>query len=122
MSEENRPEGQVETALERAAKYREKSPYGQNRELLELTGGLKRVTLHLTAQEYKRLLSCSHEGTTQTLLEAFVADLTRSERSIWQECQDEARNWLNAHGKAERVARAHFNTLDGIDEEGGEVC
>ena len=122
MSEEKSPKGQVETALERAAKYREKSPYGRNRELLELTGGLKRVTLHLTAQEYERLLTRSGAGTIQSLLEAFVADVTDSERSIWEECRHEARQWRNAHRKAEYVASVHFDKLDRIDTEGGEEC
>lgn len=122
MNEETGPKGQVETALERAAKYRENSPYGRNRELLELTGGLKRVTLHLTAQEYERLFSRSGDGTIQSLLEAFVADLTHSERSVWEKCRHEARQWRNAHRKAEYVASVHFDKLDEIDGEGGETC
>lgn len=122
MSEEKCPKGQVQTALEKAADQREKSLYGQNEKLLQLTGGLKRITLQVTAQEYDRLSLRIGEGTSETLLEAFIADLTRSDRSIWKECQHEAQGWLNAHGKAEDVARAYFNSLDGIDAKGGEEC
>jgi alpha-D-ribose 1-methylphosphonate 5-triphosphate synthase subunit PhnL len=122
MSEEKCPQGQVQTALEKAAKQREKSSYLQNKKLLELTGGLKRITFQVTAQEYDQLITRSGEGTTQTLLESFVADLTRSERSIWKECQDEAQNWLRAHSKAEVLARAYFDSLDEIEAEGGQSC
>jgi len=120
MNEENSPKGQVETTLERASELRERSAYGKRRELLQLTGGLRRVSLHLTEEEYAGLCRCG-EGTLEGFLESFIADLTRSERSIWKECQDEATNWLAAHGKAERVARAYFNELDG-KAEGGEAC
>ena len=120
MNEENSPKGQVETTLERASELRERSAYGKRRELLQLTGGLRRVSLHLTEEEYAGLCRCG-EGTLEGFLESFIADLTRSERSIWKECQDEATNWLAAHGKAERVARAYFDAFEGIDTEGGEA-
>ena len=121
MNEENSPKGQVETTLERASELRERSAYGKRRELLQLTGGLRRVSLHLTEEEYAGLCRCG-EGTLEGFLESFIADLTRSERSIWKECQHEATSWLAAHGKAERVARAYFDAFEGIDTEGGSEC
>lgn len=121
MSEENGPKGQVETALERALKLRERGAYGKRRELLELTGGLRRVSLHLTEEEYAGLCRCSGEGTLHSFLESFVADLTRSERSIWKQCQHEATNWQAAHNHGETAARAYFDEIDG-NAEGGEAC
>lgn len=121
MSEEKSPKGQVETALERALELRERSAYGTRRELLRLTGGLRRVSLHLTEEEYSALCACGGEGTIETLLESFVADLTRSDRNIWKECQHEATNWLAAHRHGEIAARAYFKEIDG-EAEGGEPC
>lgn len=122
MSEEKSPKGQVETALEQAAAQREKSEAGRRRELLKLTGGLHRIDFYVSESEYSGLCARMGEGTVETLLESFVADLTRSERSIWKQCQLEARNWQAAHMRAERMARAYFDELDGIDAEGGEPC
>lgn len=121
MNEEKSPKGQVETALEKALKLRERSAYETRRELLQLTGGLRRVSLHLTEKEYSALCACDGEGTLQSLLESFVADLTRSERSIWKQCQHEATNWFAVHKHGEMAARAYFNEIDG-EEEGGETC
>jgi len=121
MNEEKSPKGQVETALERALELRERSAYGRRRELLELTGGLRRVSIHLTEDEYEGLCRCSGEGTLEDFLESFAADLTRSERSIWKQCQHEATSWLAAHKHGEMAARAYFDEIDG-KEEGGEPC
>jgi len=121
MSEEKSPKGQVETALEKASAQREKGEAGQRRELLKLTGGLRRIDFYVSESEYSGLCARMGEGTIETLLESFVADLTRSERSIWQQCQLEARNWQAAHMHGEIAARAYFNEIDG-EAEGGESC
>lgn len=121
MDEENGPQGQVQTALEQAAAQREKSEAGRRRELLKLTGGLRRISFCVTEEEYRGLCVRSGEGTVETLLESFAADLTRSERSIWKHCQHEATNWHAAHLHGEMAARAYFDEIDG-KEEGGEPC
>jgi hypothetical protein len=122
MSEEKCPQGQVQTALEKAADQHEKSEASRQRELLKLTGGLRRISFYVTDEEYRRLSTRSGGGTTETLLEAFIADLTRSRRSIWQESQIEAQNWHTAHRRAEHAQSALLKSLGGIDAEGGEEC
>jgi len=106
MSEEKRPKGQVETALEKASA-----------ELLKLTGGLRRVSFYVTDEEYKGLCARGGSGTNESFLEAFVADLTESERSVWKECRVEALNWHAAHMRGENAHRAFLKSL--ADQEGG---
>lgn len=117
MKYENSPEGQVETALERAVAQRETSEASHHRELLKLTGGLRRIDFYVSEEEYSRLCELRGACTVEILLESFVADLTCSERSIWKQCQIEARNWQSSHSRAERAERVFFNEWDA--EEGG---
>ena len=120
MNYESSPEGQVETALDKVIAQREKSEASQHRELLKLTGGLRRIDFYVSEKEYFRLCDLCGGGTVETLLEAFVADMARSERSIWKQCQIEAGNWQAAHRRAELAERAFFEEWDA--EEGGKAC
>jgi len=117
MSEEKSPKGQVETALEKASAQRESSEAERQRELLKLTGGLRRVSFYVTDEEYKGLCARGGSGTNESFLEAFVADLTESERSVWKECRVEALNWHAAHMRGEYAHRAFLKSL--ADQEGG---
>ena len=120
MNEENGPAGQVKTALEQAAAQHESSEAERQRELLKLTGGLRRISFYVTDKEYDRLCACTGAGTIETFLEAFVADLTRSKRSIWEECRIEALNWKSAHTRGEHAHRAFLKSLGEQEQEGGE--
>ena len=102
----------AERVLEKAANHQEMTACGRNRQLLELAGQLKRITLHVSADEYNRLLLFVGDDTPQTLLESFVADLTESERSVWKQCRDEAQSWRIVHERAEDVTRAYLSSLD----------
>ena len=120
MSEEKCPQGQVQTALEKAADQREKSEASQQRELLKLTGGLRRISFYVTEREFSEIGRRAGGGTIEGLLEAFVSDLTQSERSIWHECQIEAQNWKSAHSRAKYAQGAFFKSL--AEAEGGAKC
>lgn len=114
MNNENDTRKEIETSLRKAADQKENSRYGRNLELLRLTGGLERVTLHVTRRERERLVSLCGAGTIEGILEAFISDLARSDRSIWEQCRSEAQNWLCAHRQGERAALA----LDAKQENG----
>ncbi len=116
MNDENVSERQVETALEQATKQRNLGEDARRRELLKLTGGLRKVSFYLSDQEYHKLCSCVGAGTLETFFESFAADLLGSERSIWKGCQARAEEWHAAHLRAERATQA---CLDQLDTEGG---
>lgn len=117
MNEENSPKGQVETALEQASAQCESSEAERQRELLKLTGGLRRISVYVTEEEFTGLCARTGAGTIETFLEAFIADLTESKRSIWEECRIEALNWKAAHNRGERAHRAVLESLG--EQEGG---
>ncbi|NBB78350.1 MAG: hypothetical protein GVY36_02735 [Verrucomicrobia bacterium] len=118
MNEEKGPQGQVETALKQAAAQHESSEAERQRELLKLTGGLRRISFYVTDEEHDGLCVRSGAGTIETFLEAFVADLTESKRSIWEECRVEAQHWRRAHMRGEYAHRAVLQALG--EPEGGE--
>jgi len=117
MNEEKSPKGQVETALEQASAQHETSEAERQRELLKLTGGLRRISFYVTDEEFKELCARSGAGTIENFLEAFVADLTESKRSIWEECRTEALNWKAAHNRGEHAHNAVLKALG--EQEGG---
>lgn len=118
MNEEKGPQGQVETALKQAAAQHETSEAERQRELLKLTGGLRRISFYVTDKEFNGLCARIGAGTIEMLLESFIADLTASKRSIWEECRIEAQHWHAAHKRGEYAHRAVLQALG--EPEGGE--
>ena len=102
MTEENRLKGKDETSRRKALEAH------RSHALRKLQGCLERVTLHLTAHEYRGLVDEAGPGSVEHLLECFVADLTDSERRVWAHCHLEAHSWLGAH----REGRAMIETLN----------
>ena len=100
MNDEKSPQGQDETAREWALEVRKEEA---ERAARQLSGTLFRVTVHVTEREEESLAYYAEGTTVARLLERFVADLTGSERSVWPQCQLEARSWFEAHRYGEHV-------------------
>lgn len=113
MNDENDLKRQDETRLEEALR-------GESLlRLRKLQGRMERVTLHVTAEECRRLVDMCETGSpVEALLEAFVSDLTDSERRMWSQCHLEAQNWFVAHEEGERVTQACLEQID-FEQEGG---
>lgn len=116
MSEENGEKRQGETQMEEALR-------GENlQRLRQLQGRMERVTLHVTAEEYRSLVDkCKIGSSVEALLEAFVSDLTDSARRVWSQCHLEAHNWYAAHEEGESVLDA-LCEADEAAGKGGDKC